>query len=115
MKNLREELKVFTGTFHYYDHWGLQLTDGVMYLAERAEAHWLVDLVWSYQCREHIKKEPFQLYQLVVDKKEQKGTVTCSDGNDNILMSQEIQYTDFPLEKISLYLIDGILLLPSEY
>ena len=42
--------------------------------------------------------------------------VICTDGNDNKLVSQKIYYTDFPLEEgITLWVENGIILLPSEH
>lgn len=45
------------------------------------------------------------------------------DGNDNILVTQNIEYSDFPLEGITLYVIPQemgssvvwVIMLPSEY
>ncbi len=46
--------------------------------------------------------------------------LTCShdieDGKPTgLYLIQRIPYTDFPLPAIKLYLIDGVLMLPSEY
>ena len=32
-----------------------------------------------------------------------------------LIITQEIPYTDFPLDEIKFYLIGGVILLPSEY
>ena len=37
------------------------------------------------------------------------------DSDQPVLVRQEIEYSDFPLDKIELWLIDGVLLLKSEY
>lgn len=111
MKTLTEaDLNMFTGTGKYFKHWlGIVYTDGVKYVAESAGAYWLIDLVASYR-----RKEPFQVWELTV--KNGKATATMrEDSNEPILVCQEIAYTDFPLDYIKLYLIDGVLLLPSEY
>jgi hypothetical protein len=48
----------------------------------------------------------------------------ADDGNEHELVRQEIEYTDFPLEAVTLYLVYGsldgvtpcwILMLPNEY
>jgi len=44
------ELEQFIGTEHYYQNpFGIKYTDGIQYLAERAQAFWLIDGVirWS--------------------------------------------------------------------
>ena len=40
--------------------------------------------------------------------------LTATDRNGNTIARQQIEYSDFPLKEIKLYLIDGVLLLPSE-
>ena len=42
-------------------------------------------------------------------------TVTVEDGNDNIITSLTIEFTDFPLEEMTLWLVEKTLMLPSEY
>jgi hypothetical protein len=41
--------------------------------------------------------------------------VTCDDGNGNIVFTKEIEYTDFPLDEITLYFANNVIHLPSEY
>jgi hypothetical protein len=117
-KELSLNLEQFIGTEQWWKHWlpGLVYTDGVKYLAEQAGAHWLIDVVASYR-----RKEPFQIWELKVCPSPENGTsraatVTMIEDTDQPeLVRQEIPYTDFPLDYIKLYLIDGVLLLPSEY
>ena len=107
------ELEQFTGTENYYKHWlGFNYTDGVKYLAEKAKAYWLLDAIGSYQPK--FKSIPFQIWELVV--KNDKGVLTMKeDTNSPILVSQKIPYTDFPLDNVKVWLIDGVAILPSEY
>ena len=111
MKTLTEqELRQFTGTEQWYKHYlGGLFTDGVKYMAGKAGAFWLLDVIFSYR-----RKEPFQVWTLKV--KDRVGVVTMrEDTGQPVKVRQEIPYTDFPLAEIKLYLIDGVLLLPSEY
>jgi len=49
-------------------------------------------------------------------KDDKSAVVTMrEDTGKKALVMQRIGYTDFPLKSIKLYLIDGVLLLPSEY
>jgi hypothetical protein len=91
----------------------LQYTEGVRHVAVAGEAWWLLDLIVSYRHHPKVRGEGFQVWKLIVT--EQAGLVTCDDGNDHQLVSQRIPFTDFPLETVTLWLIDNILLLPSEY
>jgi hypothetical protein len=114
-EQIKSELNHFTGTEHYYKHpFGILFTDGVKFLAEECQSYWLIDLVASYQVEESVMKEPFQVFKLTVNK-DHSAKVEISDGNDNILHLQIIDYTDFPLDQIQLWCIDKICILPSEY
>lgn len=47
-----------------------------------------------------------------------KATLTCDDGNDNVIYTEAIDYTDFPMEQARLYAVMGELrtiMLPSQY
>ena len=107
----KPELNQFTGTENYYRHWigGYVYTDGVKYLAEVGKCYWLIDAVFSYR-----RSEPFQIWSL--EAKDNKAVLTMvEDTGRPELVRQEIGYTDFPLDYVKFYLIDGVLLLPSEY
>lgn len=115
----QEDLARFQGTANYYRHWLNQFkyTDGVKYLAEAAEAHWLIDAIASYQRDERVTGDEmlqeFQLWQLSVC--DGRGTLTLLRDTDDPVLSQEIEYTDFPLASVNLYLNEKVLMLPSEY
>jgi hypothetical protein len=42
-------------------------------------------------------------------------TLSCEDGNGNTVLTKEIEFTDFPLDEISLYFVNNMIHLPSEY
>ena len=110
---LLSSLDQFTGTEQYYRHWtgSLLYTDGVKYLADTAEAHWLIDLIASYR-----RKEPFQVWTLKRDQEGFGAVATMQeDSGQPVLVRQVIEYTDFPLPEITLWLVDGVLILKSEY
>lgn len=113
MRTLTEELQQFTGTENYYRHvFGGKYTDGVAYLAENAKAYWLLDAIFSYH-----RKEPFQVWKLQLSLVGgQDAVLTMREDSDTpVIVEQLIEYTDFPIEHIELWLIDGVLILPSEY
>ena len=113
-EELKTNLNGFTGTETYFKHFsGMYFTDGISYLAESAGCHWLIDLVASYQPGLWDKR--FQIWTIVVNE-DKTAVVFCKeDSNAPVLIKQELEYTDFPLEEFKCYCIDGILLLPSEY
>jgi hypothetical protein len=53
--------------------------------------------------------------RLADDLRSQADTLTCDDGNDNIVFTKKIEYTDFPLDEITLYFANNVIHLPSEY
>jgi hypothetical protein len=117
MKSLNDELYGFTGTELYYKYSVLfpdyLLTDGIKYAAEHYGLYWFIDIVCSYQGEEKIKKEEFQVWTL----KRTTGNafqVTADDGNENILQTQEIEFSDFSMDNFKVFLSDKIIFLPSE-
>jgi len=115
---LREELKQFTGTEQYYylpifKRFN-KYTEGIKYLAEEAEAYWLLEYIFSSQVDERLRGQEFQIWKLEVQD-DDSAIITVEDGNDNVLKSFKIPFTDFPIQSIDLWLVDSVLILPSEY
>jgi len=88
-------------------------TDGVKYVADSCDSYWLVTDILAFQLEPKVKKEGFQVWKLSV--KDNSGTLTCEDGNGNVVYKNEGINTDFPLDEITLWVTDGVILLPSEY
>jgi len=61
-----------------------------------------------------VAAEEFQVWKLAV-RPDRTATLTCDDGNGNIVFTKEIKYTDFPLDEITLYFTNKVIHLPSEY
>jgi len=121
---LKRELDGFCGTQNYYRHFtGLNYTDGVKHLADRAGAYWLIDAVFSWQVEDKVKRVPFQVWTLKVlrsklgkNKNEPMAILEMREDTDTPeIARQEIEYTDFPMGEIKLYFQNGVLFLPSEY
>lgn len=114
-KNANNNYQEFTGTDHYYKHLsGYQYTDGVAQIAEDYGAYWFIDLILSYQGNKKIRGEGFQVWKLE-RKEDSKFRATCDDGNGNIFIIQNIEYSDFRDDELTFWLVSGIILLPSEY
>lgn len=104
----------FYGTEQYYKYGNSILTDGAFFIANSCESFWLMDLICSYQIHNKFKKEYFQVFNLKrID--EDSFRVTMEDGNNKQLGFQDITYSDFPLDSITLWRVDGVIMLPSEY
>jgi hypothetical protein len=112
-----EELRQFTGTENWYRHGLVRhvlYTDGVRYLAEKANAYWLVDAIASVQLESKVRYEEFQVWNLQRMAGNQ-AVLIGEDGNGNEIYRQDIPFTDFPLDEIKLYFTNNVLMLPSEY
>ncbi len=112
------DLAQFTGTENWYRHGinrNVLFTDGARYVADEGGAYWLLDeiaIIQPYDKR--IAAEPFQVWKLVV-RPDRTATLTCEDGNDNLVFTKEIPFTDFPLDEITLWFANNTIYLPSEH
>ena len=121
--DLRAQLAQFIGSETLTRHSlvrGVLLTEGVMFLANAAGAYWLTDAIASYLCHDKARAEAFQVWSLNVNVQSRSAELTMTDGNTRApLITQTLDYTDFPLHKIELWLVaDGehwVLMLPGEY
>jgi len=61
-----------------------------------------------------VAREEFQVWKLAVNS-DQTASLSCEDGNDRVIITKKIEYTDFPLNEIVFYYRDNVLMLPNEY
>ncbi len=115
---LKSELRNYCGTETWFRHPLFRkflFTEGVQFLAEAAECFWLIDMIFGFQLdQQAVKDEYFQTWDLTVGENK-TATLTCGDGNDNIVFTHNLTFTTFPLESIRLFFTDNVLLLPSEW
>ncbi len=115
---LQNELMGFFGTFTYHPHrignLKINLTDGCEYLREEARAFWLFDAILSHQTSTKVRREQFQVWKLK-KQPDDNWLLSCEDGNKNIVTEQKIEFSDFPLDEIIIWLVDGVAMLPTEY
>ncbi len=113
------DLSCFTGTENYWKNAMLcfQYTDGVKFLAVEANAYWLLTDISAFQrlpaVQAYLKRDYFQSWTLRVA--DNVGILTLTDGNGNVIHKHRYMYTDFPLSEVKFYLVDGVLMLVSEY
>jgi hypothetical protein len=112
------DLAQFTGSENWYRHAinrAVLFTDGAKYVADQAGAYWLLDEIAIIQPHDkRVAADEFQVWKLAVNA-DQTGVLTCEDGNDNIVYTKSIEYTDFPIEGITLWFTNNTILLPREY
>ncbi|MGV3529128.1 MAG: DUF6876 family protein [Flavisolibacter sp.] len=112
--NLHFGSSLGSGSFYRHTLTGSVYTDGVRDLAEGCQAYWLLDLIISHQTTPKVSCEPFQVWDLA-RVRENRFRRTCNDGNEKDLTSHQIPFSDFPYDKATIWLVDGCLLLPTEY
>ena len=118
---IREELKMFHGTTEYHKHLfpgkpPIILTDGCNYVRDACKAYWLFDAILSYQCEKILRDIKFQVWELKRLKLDLTWQLTCrEDTGKKPLIIQSIEFSDFPLDYIKIWLVDKVALLPSEY
>lgn len=124
------DLQRFSGSGSFIRH-GLNrnviYTEGMLYLAEEGEAFWLIDAIASYITPRFIKRAAAKDYRaremlfwkLLVQKDSSAVLTARVDSDCDPIVSQEIPYTDFPLQEVdvwSAYNGQGwTLYLPSEH
>jgi hypothetical protein len=112
---LEEGMPQFIGTTEWYRHSlnkQVIYTEGAQFVAETGGAYWLLDEIAIAQFIQKVKREPFQTWILRVTG--ESATLVCDDGNGNVVLRKHIQFTDFPLDEITLWFESGVIMLPSE-
>ena len=115
---LVSNLKQFTGTEKYTRLTKrVVLTDGAVYLAENAKCFWLFDLFASHLVTIDQNKEAFTCLHLKLINT--SANIEIDDGNGRVLVTQFVEYTDFPLNSMKLFSCWAgeywVIMLPSEY
>jgi len=123
MKIDKETLAKFNSTEHLHEFSTLTpnvlLTDGAKYLADRGGCHWLMEIIGIFQnINAEYNIESFQLWTLTV-REDSSALVECFDGPRNQIYRHFVEYTEFPLRSIDLYVVHVehriIIMLPGEY
>ena len=116
-KDLKHALAGFHGTEEWHCHrcfspLTILPTDGALYLAKNGggsgpSAFWLMDAIASYQGEKKLTRHSFQTWRLIVtpesEGKSRSAVLTCGERIEMPIVRQEIEFTDFPLDEITLY------------
>ena len=90
-------------------------TDGAKYVADHGGAYWLLDeIAFAQRYEKAVAGEEFQVWKLAV-KPDHTATLTCEDGNGNMVFTKALEFTDFPLSEITLWFANNTIYLPSEH
>lgn len=123
-----QEVSHFHGSESCYKLRGTNLhySEGVQEVANKYQSYWFLDLIASYQT--HLKNVDFQQWKLERDysftiieevknitQRKDSFVVTCDDGNNNILITQHIEFSDFEFDQYKVWIQNEMIHLPSEY
>lgn len=120
---LRNALSQFTCTEGYFFNpinRNIHYTDGAAFFFENAGggAYWLLDILLTQpEILKPLKTEHFLVVQLTVnDDMLAVLTVANDTGSDaTVYYRRDLYYTDCPAGEWMFYMIDHVILLPSEY
>ena len=118
---LNWNISQFRGTQEYHKHLfpgksPLLLTDGCKYIRDHCNAYWLFDSLLIYQDHKSLRDVNFQVWEFRRLKKDLSWVLTCREDSDKKpIITQFIEFSDFPLDSIKIWVIDKVALLPSEY
>ena len=111
-------LEQFYGSENFYRHGinrQLIFSDGAKYVADEGRAYWLLDEIAIANLFDtKVKNQDFQVWKLTRTKTGNSATLTCDDGNDNVVFTKRIPFTDFPLPEIVLWVENHTIYLPNE-
>ena len=118
----KAELSGFTGTEEFYKNPmfpGCCYTEGVKFLARECQAYWLIDAVFSYVGK--LRKHDDWFYPVKLEERENDWLLRIGDIDNPLKIEQVIEFSDFPLKDLKLFLANNegglgwTLMLPSEY
>lgn len=115
---IQDQLTYFTSTEKYWKVTPqLVVTDGVKFLADACGAYWLLGVVESHL--PYVKGSWAFVSFNTTPSGEGRFTVADDNPAGTVFARQTIEWTDFPLREIHLYLVRDpyfwVLMLPSEY
>ncbi|PZD70629.1 hypothetical protein C1752_10479 [Acaryochloris thomasi RCC1774] len=118
-KELEQRLRQFQPSPTRHRHFtGLLYTDGILYTIEKLEIEWLVLAISSHQKGTSIT-ESKELQQFQCWKFHNGSTPVLFCYRDRLNTSPEfgrqVRATAFPLPELELFVVEGCLMLPSEY
>ena len=132
---IEQGLAQFSGTTVYFEYplnHHVVYTEGMQYLAEKANAYWLIDAIGSYyhpgnqqmldaiRRDERLKTLQFWRLERLPGHPDEAMLTARADSDCEPFVEQHIEYTDFPLESIDVWAGLGgeqrwVLYLPSEH
>jgi hypothetical protein len=89
-------------------------TEGIYAFCEKHKCYWFLDVINSYQTLAFRARNEFQVWKMVLNDKGSGAKVICEDGDNNIILTQRIPYTDYKGETITFWFENETIYLPEE-
>ena len=120
-EELKTELDMHYGSMTYYKanpFSNIVITDGVKYFCDKCSCYWLLDEAIIYALKELGQKYSFLIVEFKVTNK--RGTTYIEvkeDSSEPLLFRRRTKdlLNKIPIGEYKFYLIDNVMLLPSEY
>jgi len=112
--NILFELAQCIGTQQYHKgQLTLKYTDGIKELIDLAKCYWLIQDISIVSSMDFNDLE-FQIW--ILQSQDGRAVLTMKeDTNEPVKYRQEYPLTDFPEGTMKIYVVDNVMLLPSEY
>lgn len=108
--SLEHKLSKFTGSSIHHRSLipSIVMTDGIKFLHEHKDCFWLINLIAARQLQTRVARQEFQVWEL------SKGKLTLKD-EDNREIQKELVTREFPLDNLTIWVMDKVMFLPQEY
>jgi hypothetical protein len=107
-----------TKTYQKYLYPGkspLLISDACKFLLDNCDSSFLFDLILKNQELRILRDEPFQIWRLLQLSKDMSWILSCSSSSvKKPLFIHSIPFTSFPLQEITIWVIQKVALLPQE-
>lgn len=116
--NANEILKDFKDPRHAYRNpRGFVYTEGIEFLSEYFQCTWLLKLIYDLSGElAGLQEQQFLKWIFRVDPRDRKTfQLICRDKQDMELSRWTIEGRRFKADEVTVLLIEGVILLPSEY
>lgn len=116
-EQLQEHLRGYTGCmqplFNPLYRW-MNYTDGVKAFAEKAEAYWALDYI-GFNLMKHANDNRMLTITIKVDGASKTGVITVVGDGETVVATKNLRYTTCPDGEWEFFLVNNMLMLPSEY
>ena len=93
----------------------IQISDACKFLLDNCDSSFLFDLILKNQELRILRDEPFQIWRLLQLSKDMSWILSCSSSSvKKPLFIHSIPFTSFPLQEITIWVIQKVALLPQE-